>query len=239
MAVKTVKGKPFLCFDVEDTGIGIPPEKHEAIFDMFTQGESGTTRKYGGTGLGLTITRRLVELLDGTFSFTSEKGKGSIFSITIPAGIDMKSVSFLDNDELEVEPALECSPKETSAVSGRILLAEDDKGCQILAQKTLENLGLEITIVENGNEVIEIVNRQSFDLILLDIQMPELNGYQTAEKLKENGVTTPIVAMTAYAMVGDREKCIEAGCVDYISKPVEHELLLEILDKYLTAEDKV
>ena len=227
--------KPFIRFDVEDTGIGIPAEKQEYIFESFTQAEEGGTRKYGGTGLGLAITNHLAKLLGGEVSFTSHEGKGSTFSLAIPAGIDAALQPPLEQDKTVREPIL--SKEDVLTFSGKVLVAEDDKGCQILTRRLLERVGLEVTIANDGEEAIEKVLKESFDLIFMDVRMPTLNGFEATAALHQKGITAPIIAVTAHAMDGDRILCIEAGCNDYLSKPIEHKKLLEVLEKYLPAKD--
>lgn len=228
--------KPFIRFDVEDTGIGIPAEKKEGIFEAFTQADGSTTRKFGGTGLGLTITKRLAELMGGTLSLTSEAGKGSVFSLVIPAGVDMEKQQYLDMSNSANQPD---TAKDTmdARFSGTILVAEDERVNQILIEKMLEKIGFEVTIAKDGEIAVQKALTQSFGLVFMDMQMPNMNGYEATMKLKEEGITTPIVALTANAMQGDREKCIEAGCDDYLTKPIGRRELAEILQKYLPSED--
>jgi signal transduction histidine kinase len=234
--VKDTCGKPMLCFEVEDTGIGIPQDKRDTIFETFSQADNSHTRKYDGTGLGLTITKQLVELLEGTISFTSEENKGSVFSIMIPAGTDMELEMVIEDDSQDAGFAVSDETQGVCGLSGKVLLAEDNEGCQALTKKQLASFGVEVAIVGNGNEAVKIVEEQSFDVILMDMQMPYLNGYQATEMLVAKGVTTPIVALTAYAMAGDKEKCIEAGCVDYLSKPFTKKELGAVLRKHMSLD---
>jgi len=226
--------KPFIRFDVEDTGIGVPPDMREHIFDSFAQIEKGSTRKHGGTGLGLTITSQLAHLLGGELSFTSDEGAGSTFSLVIPAGIHVTSLPSLEKEKAvrEVIPAKE----ELRLYSGSVLVAEDNTACQSLSRKIFGRLGLKVTIAGNGKEAIEKTLNESFDLIFMDVRMPHLDGFQATEALHQKGITIPIIALTAHAMEGDRELCIQAGCDGYLSKPIEHEKLLKILDRYLPAK---
>ncbi|MBW8035168.1 MAG: PAS domain S-box protein [Planctomycetes bacterium] len=234
VSIEDSGAKPFVRFDVEDTGIGIPIDKQQHIFDSFTQIEKGCTRKYGGTGLGLAITSQLAQLLEGKLTFISQEGKGSIFSLIIPAGIDVISPPPLEEEKAvsEITPMKEIG----RAFSGKVLVAEDDKGCQILTRKLLEPLGLEVTIADDGQDAVEKTLQESFDLIFMDVRMPTLNGFEATEALHQKGVTIPIIALTAHAMEGDRELCIEAGCNDYLSKPIDREKLLEVLGKHLPAK---
>ncbi|MFH1882497.1 MAG: response regulator, partial [Planctomycetota bacterium] len=227
--------QPYIRFDVEDTGIGIPRDKQEVIFRSFTQANGGTTRKYGGTGLGLTITKQLAELLGGELTLTSEEGKGSIFSLVIPAGLDVTKQPALDMCIDHIEPRKEETGQ--SEFTGHILVAEDVKTNQMLIKLLLKQMGLEVTIAEDGSEVVQKALAQQFDLIFMDIQMPNMNGYEATRTLRNEGVKTPIIALTASAMSGDEGKCICAGCDDYLSKPIDRRKLLEKIHKYLPAEN--
>lgn len=229
VSVEDKEAKSFIRFDVEDTGIGILPDMQEHIFESFGQVEKGLTRKYGGTGLGLTITNQLAGLLGGEVSFISEEGIGSTFSLVIPAGVHVTSRPLLEKAVRETIPTKEA----VHTYFGKVLIAEDDEGCRVLARRLLEKMGLEVTIADDGEEAIEKTLNGSFDLIFMDIRMPYLDGFQATEALHQKGITTPIIALTAYAMKGDRELCIQAGCDDYLSKPIDREKLYKILDKYL------
>ena len=229
----------FIRFDIEDTGIGIPAEKQEQIFEPFVQADGSTTREFGGTGLGLTITKRLSELLGGTLSLTSEVGRGSVFSLVIPAGGDAKPSALSDKDEQTKEATTESMITDNLQFSGKVLVAEDEEGCQILAEKILQRYGLEVVMADDGKEAIEKARLEQFDLILMDIQMPGLNGIEATKKLREEGITTPIVALTAYAMQEDRDNCMAAGCNDYISKPIDQDELRRVLSKYVKTTDRI
>jgi signal transduction histidine kinase len=221
--------KSFIRFDVEDTGIGIPPEKHQGIFDSFTQVDGGTTRKYGGTGLGLAITKHLVQLLNGKISLSSEHGKGSVFSIIIPA--DTKP------NQTEVAVSQDSTTEESNILeqrfSGHALIVEDAVTNQKLAKLMLEKLGLETALAGDGQEAIKIVNEQSFDIIFMDMQMPIMNGYDATKTLRAQGIEVPIIALTACAMKGDEKKCLQVGCDGYLSKPIRTPQLIQILGEYL------
>ena len=225
--------KPFIRFDVEDTGIGIPEDMQEYIFASFAQVDETNTRLCGGTGLGLAITKQLTKLLGGELTLTSHEGKGSVFSLLIPAGVDIKSQPSFDKNET----VCKSSPaNETATLSGKVLVVEDIKESQLLVKKILKPLGLKVTLADDGNQAIEKARQQRFDLILMDMQMPVLNGYEATKVLRQDGITTPIVALTAYAMESNREKCFEAGCDDYITKPVDRNELLKMLSKYLSPD---
>ncbi len=236
VSAEDMQNKPFLRFDVEDTGIGIPQDKHVAVFETFSQADGSHTRQYGGTGLGLTITKQLAKLLGGDLSFTSAEGKGSVFSLLIPAAVDAESSALSGEGVQTKDAAAESVITDNLQFSGKILLAEDSKSNQILVEKILQLYGLEVVTVDNGKEAVEKTLQGSFDLILMDIQMPGLNGLEATKKLREAGITTPIVALTAYAMPKDRANCIAAGCDDYISKPIDQDELRRVLSKYVAAE---
>jgi CheY-like chemotaxis protein len=228
------RNKSFVRFDVKDTGIGIAPDKYESIFSSFTQVDGSHTRKQGGTGLGLTITKELAGLLGGDLSFTSEVGAGSVFSLVIPAGVDKAPSILPRGDDRSEESISQSQPADNLTFHGRVLVAEDEEGSQILAEKILKRFGLEVVIAADGKEVIEKALRESWDLIFMDIQMPVMDGYETVRKLRQEGITTPVVALTAYAMPEDREKCLDAGCDDYISKPFEPKDLQEVLSSHIS-----
>ncbi len=229
------QGKPFVRFDVEDTGIGISADKHETVFETFTQADGSYTRRHGGTGLGLAITKQLAELLGGDISFTSRVDKGSVFSLVVPAGIDIEPQKLLDEEHADNESIRKPGTRQAPPFSGKVLVVEDHKNIRLLIGKILKRLGFEVTLAEDGQQAVEKVLEESFDLVLMDIRMPVLNGFEATERLREKGVTTPIIALTAHAMKGDREKCLEAGCDDYISKPFDQEELRRTLSKYVPA----
>ncbi len=227
---------PNLRFDVEDTGIGIPPEKQESVFEAFTQADGTTTRKFGGTGLGLTITKKLVDLLGGTISLSSQPGQGSVFSLSLPAGFcPFDKPSKADVPPLKSTPAQGFSPD--LRFCGRVLVAEDVPTNQLLIKRVLDKLELDVTIVDNGVEAVREAIAQAYDLILMDVQMPEKNGHEATRELRAMGMVLPIVALTAHAMKEDRQECLAAGCDDYLTKPIDRHKLVEVLARYLTAHE--
>ncbi len=230
----------FVRFDIEDTGVGIPADRQQAIFESFVQGDGSTTRRFGGTGLGLAITKRLTELLGGSLSLTSEEGKGSVFTLIIPAGVDASSYSDVlcptPDAREDQEPRIE---NREVQFSGRILIAEDIMTNRKLLAMLLQNMGFETLIAEDGQQAIDIALEGPVDLILMDMQMPNLNGYEATRMLRKKGFKAPIVAVTAHAMSGDDKKCIEAGCDDYLSKPIDREKLLEKLHRYVPSDQIV
>ena len=234
ISLQEIENAPFIRFDVEDTGIGIPKDKQDEIFETFVQADNSTSREFGGTGLGLAISKRLAELLGGQLTMTSKVGKGSVFSLTIPAGVDVTKQPFLDRQNMVSHIEAGMDEIKQTKFSGHILVAEDVRTNQVLIKSLLKRLDLQVTIVEDGNEAVQKALTEQFDLIFMDIEMPKMNGYEATKTLRKKGLKTPIIALTAYAMKGDDEKCFAAGCDNYISKPIEHKKLLQILNKYLS-----
>jgi len=228
-------GKHFVRFDVEDTGIGIPKDRQQVIFETFTQVDGSASRKYGGTGLGLTVTKQLAELLGGTLTMTSDPGKGSVFSLVIPTGVDITGQPLLDRGTAFDQGTDESWKAETTLFSGRVLVAEDVEGNQKLMKLMLSKLGVDVAIATDGNQAVQKALSQQFDLVLMDMQMPHMNGYEATRALKRQGYKAPIVALTANAMKGDDQKCMEAGCDGYLTKPLDRRELPRLLAKYLPA----
>jgi signal transduction histidine kinase/HD-like signal output (HDOD) protein len=212
-----------LHFAVRDTGIGIPADKLGTIFRPFEQADGSTTRKYGGTGLGLTISQRLVEMMGGRMWVESEAGRGSTFHFTAR----LAAAGPAANPALELEPATERPPL-------RILLAEDNLVNQRVAVRTLEKRGHTVRVASNGREAVEAWQGARFDVVLMDVQMPEVDGFEATAAIRaredSTGRRTPIIAMTAHAMKGDRERCLAAGMDDYVTKPFQPEALFRALD---------
>ncbi len=224
-------GRSFICFAVEDTGIGIPRDKHESIFEAFSQVDGSTTREYGGTGLGLTITKELTRLLGGHLLLDSEIGKGSVFKAIIP--VVLTSANTRTAPESEPELIRSQRPADAGGVYGKVLIADDNKTSVVLTTLLLEKLGFEVTCVADGREAVDEALAQNFDLIIMDMQMPGIDGYQATHTLREKGCKCSIIAVTAHALEGDREKCIEAGCNDYVAKPINRDQLYEIVGRYI------
>jgi signal transduction histidine kinase/CheY-like chemotaxis protein len=228
-----VDNESFIRFDVEDTGIGIPEDKQEAIFNSFVQADGGHTCEFGGTGLGLSITKYLAELLGGELTLKSKVGTGSVYSLIIPAGVDIKKQTVLEPENISNQFSFEQSREEGFDFSGSVLVVEDTRTNQMLVKMILEKMGFTVTVSEDGKEGVEKALSEPFDLIFMDMQMPNMNGYEATGVLREKDIHTPIIALTAYAMKGDREKCISAGCDDYLSKPIDRDELLNAIRKYL------
>ena len=223
------KGK-MVEFFVSDTGIGIPAEYHTIIFERFRQVEAEKTRKYGGNGLGLAISKNLVELMGGEIWFESESGNGSTFYFTIPYHAEPEGKNVIQNDALSEGAENQINSK----VSGlKILIAEDDKESAKLITMAVRKFGNEILKATIGVEAIEACrNNPDIDLVLMDIRMPIMDGYEATRQIRQFNKEVVIIAQTAYALTGDREKAIEAGCNDYISKPIKKDELMGLVQKY-------
>jgi len=236
VSLQELHAEPFVRFDVIDTGIGIPPDRQQAIFEAFVQADGSTTRKYGGTGLGLTITKQLTELLGGRIHLQSEPGKGTTFSLAIPAGVEVAGQPKLSSLGAIPEEKMSTVGRSERKFLGRVLIAEDVAANQLLMRLMLERLGLEVALAEDGEKAVAEVLANGFDLILMDIQMPRKNGHEATRELRRRGVVTPIVALTAHAMETDRQDCLASGCNDYLAKPVERKELMKMLEKYLPCD---
>jgi CheY-like chemotaxis protein/HPt (histidine-containing phosphotransfer) domain-containing protein len=229
-----------LRFEVVDTGIGIPREKHQMIFEAFAQADGSATRRYGGTGLGLTISRQMVELMDGHIGLKSEPGKGSSFHFTIRLQkLQEASRPGPADFSPEKESNIEADSRGEGRKTLRILLVEDSPANQKLMLYMLRKQEYEVVVANNGLEALATLDKageRAFNLILMDVQMPQMNGFEATRVIRERekGSTAhlPIVALTAYAMKGDRERCIEAGMDGYLSKPIHREHLLEIIERF-------
>jgi len=230
-----VVGKDGDCVDlkisVSDTGIGIPLAAQETLFNAFTQADGSTTRKYGGTGLGLKIVSQLVALMGGSFGVESVESKGSVFWF---------SCSFECTDEVPESYQSAENKYEGLQFNADVLLVEDNPINLMVAQKMLEKVGLKAISANNGVEALAILEQQTFDLVLMDCQMPEMDGFDATREIRKLDIRSlkkqplPIVAMTANVMSGDRERCLEVGMDDYIGKPVQYDQLASVLAKWLT-----
>lgn len=247
------EGPPRMVFEVRDTGIGMTPEQTARLFRPFSQVDESTSRRFGGTGLGLAISKRLAGLLGGDISVRSEPGKGSCFTVTIdPGPLDgvPLSRSLAENPAAtQAADRPKKQPLPTLPAGCRILLAEDGPDNQRLFSFLLRRAGADVVIAENGRIACECILGQgpradqtgeaagkAFDLILMDMQMPEMDGYEAVRRLREAGVTVPIVALTAHAMPEDRERCKAVGCDDYLSKPCDAATLLNKAVEWLDGQ---
>jgi len=217
-------------FAVRDTGIGIPQEKHRNIFEAFSQGDGSMSRRFGGTGLGLTISSSLVAKMGGSISLESRPGEGSCFRFTIRVGLAAETTPAAAADE-----AAGASPYPATEVPSRsFLLAEDNLVNQQVVARLLEKHGHRVTVAANGRKAIEALATERFDAVLMDVQMPEMTGFEATELIRRSergtGSHVPIIAMTAHAMKGDRERCLACGMDAYVSKPVRSRELLEAIE---------
>ncbi len=232
-----VNGQPTVQFDVIDTGIGMTPEQKAHLFQPFTQADTSTTRRFGGTGLGLMISRRLARMLGGDITVESQPGRGSTFTVTIATG-DIDGVEMINDPAAELARAASSTDpgvpvKPNRRLNCRVLLAEDGPDNQRLIVHVLKKAGADVTVVENGQQAIEAAmaaqEDQPFDVILMDMQMPVMDGYQATAELRRRGYDRPVIALTAHAMATDRQKCLEAGCDDYATKPIDRRKLIDLV----------
>lgn len=235
--------QPAIQFQVKDSGIGMSPEQQSKLYQPFTQGDSSVTRAFGGSGLGLAISKRLVEMLQGTIILDSTLGVGSCFTVTLPiariAGLELvdprESLPIRESVSLSKPRRLRC----------RALVVDDRRDVRYISQHFLEAAGARVSTAEDGELAVAEVHRaidtgEAYDIIVLDMQMPNVDGYQAATALRACGIEQPIIALTADVMKGDRERCLKSGCDDYITKPIQHEAFVEMVAKYtqdVTIED--
>ena len=223
-------GESHVRFRVADTGIGIAPSARATLLDPFSQADSSTTRRFGGTGLGLAICAQLIDLMDGALDFDSTVGQGSTFwfDLPLPAAVP-------------AGPAIVASivaPADPPAPAARVLLADDARINQLVGVAMLERLGCMVDVVTNGAEAVEAVLREDYDVVLMDCLMPVMDGYEATARirsLEEGTRRTPIIALTASAMVGDRERCLAAGMDDYLAKPLDRAALAGVVARCRTA----
>lgn len=227
-----------LHFSVSDTGIGIPADKQELIFEAFAQADNSTTRKFGGTGLGLSISSRLVSLMGGKITVESEPNQGSMFHFTAHFGLQRTRVGKTIEAASSATSVVKKAPKSADARRPlRVLLVEDNTLNQILAERLIRRRGDEIVVTSNGHEALVALDQTPFDVVLMDIQMPEMSGIDVTtairarEKEKGNGERVPIIATTASAMKEDKELCFAAGMDAYLSKPIERAALYAAMDE--------
>lgn len=221
--------KAVLRFEISDTGIGIDRVTQEKLFTAFTQADGTTTRKYGGTGLGLAIVKQLVSLMRGALGVESVSRKGSTFWFEVPLGVASTG------PKKKIEPV---QAEQIPLRSARILLAEDNPVNQMVATRMLEKLGQRVVVVANGNQALKQLEQDDFDVVLMDCQMPELDGFAATRILRDyekqmSKIRTTVIAMTANVMAGDRERCLDVGMDDYIGKPVKLDELEIVLRRWL------
>jgi CheY-like chemotaxis protein/HPt (histidine-containing phosphotransfer) domain-containing protein len=227
---------PLLEIAVADTGIGIPPEQQASLFQAFVQADSTITRRYGGSGLGLAISQHFARALGGDIVLNSQPGKGSTFTVTVETdllvGVDMEECP----EDVKETPEQFASPRVR--FNGSVLVAEDGSDNQALIAEKLREAGLKTQIAPNGQIACEkalaaLKEGVPFDLILMDVQMPVMDGFTATLALRSKGYRGPIIALTANAMERDRSKCLSAGCNDFVTKPIQMPKLLAALGRYL------
>jgi signal transduction histidine kinase/DNA-binding response OmpR family regulator len=228
--------QPHLRFEVIDTGIGIDAQEMARLFQPFSQADAGITRRFGGTGLGLVISKRLAQKLGGDITVDSSPGRGSCFAVTVETG-PLAGVAMLSHCSEAAMNRTDPAPSP-ARLAGRILLAEDGPDNRQLLSHYLTSAGAQVTFAENGRIAVEKATEAMeagapFDLILMDMRMPELDGYAATAKLRSRGYTGAIVALTAHAMADDRDKCLLAGCTDYLTKPVRRAGLLDMARRHM------
>jgi CheY-like chemotaxis protein len=211
-------------FFVKDTGVGISPEQKEIIFERFRQGSESLNRNYEGAGLGLSISKSFVEMLGGTIWMVRKMGEGSAFYFTVPYDSELSSRKIIDDSKTEIR-----SKKQNL----NVLIAEDDEFSSLLISSIVKNISNEILFAKTGREAIEICrDKPGIDLILMDIKMPDTDGYTATKQIRKFNEKVIIIAQTSYAQTGDREKALESGCNDYISKPILKNDLLSMIKKH-------
>ncbi|MFN9720170.1 MAG: ATP-binding protein [Planctomycetota bacterium] len=229
-------GRPFIRFEVKDTGIGMTKEQTGRLFQEFMQADSSVTRRFGGTGLGLAISKRLTEAMGGRIGVDSEPGQGSTFWFFIETG-DLRHAKMLNHDEItEKFRTHSTSRKQGLKIwfrPARILITDDTPANRQLAGLVLRKAGLTVDEAENGEIAVQKASSGCYDLMLMDMQMPVMDGFTATRTLRERGVTTPILAFTANVMDQDRQRCVEAGCSGFLTKPINIDLLLHTMAEYL------
>lgn len=225
-----------LQFSVRDTGIGVSEEQQRRLFKPFSQGDSSVTRSYGGSGLGLAISKRLMDLLGGDIVLHSRLGEGATFTVILPIALD-DSARLVQPDLLAHQPELESAETEHRKLTCRVLVVDDRRDVRHISQHFLEKAGAQVLTAEDGEQGIEmaLASRdalQPFDLIVMDMQMPNVDGLQATARLRSANIQWPIIALTADAMKGDRDRCLNGGCDDYLSKPIDHVKLVSLVARY-------
>lgn len=226
-------------FTVKDTGIGIAPEHQKNLFKRFTQVDNSSTRRAQGSGLGLAIVKELVELMGGKVRLHSEPGRGTEIVFSLKLGLPADSGQLKGDETIETTPGTDTATAPTvQQFHGKVLVVEDAAMNQMVVCKVLERLGLASKVANNGQEAIDLLAQEQFDLVLMDGQMPVMDGYEATAMIRSGSVpginpNIPVVALTAHAMVGEDKKCLDAGMNDYLTKPLDRAKLIEVLGKYL------
>ena len=225
------QSEPRLQIQVIDTGIGIPADKQSMIFDPFSQADSSVTRRFGGTGLGLAICRHIAQALGGEIDVESKPGHGSIFTVTLATG-SLQGIALLEGPASDIMPPkrnVQAADRITSLPDLRILVVEDGETNRKLIHLLLTRAGARVVTAENGKAGLELALYEDFDLVLMDMQMGVMDGYTAVAQLRALGVTTPVIALTAHAMKDDEQKCLAAGCSGYLTKPIDADRLMSVI----------
>jgi CheY-like chemotaxis protein/HPt (histidine-containing phosphotransfer) domain-containing protein len=237
--VETSGHLPLLTIEVRDTGIGIPEEKLEAIFKPFMQADNSITRNYGGTGLGLTISRKIAEALGGSLHATSQLGVGSVFTARLAMGDLTNVVMLAQPGDSPRGDIVDDAPAAADLEGLRVLVVDDGETNRRLVGLVLERVGAKVKMADNGKVAVQLVRDLPFDVVLMDMQMPVLDGYAATRQLRQNGFHGPVIALTAHAMKGDRDKCEAAGCDGYLTKPIDTKKLLRTVANHATKSGRV
>lgn len=222
-------GKVKVYIEVKDSGIGMTPDELAVVFERFTQATTSTTRKYGGTGLGLTIVKGLLELMNSSIQVESEPGEGSkfFFELLLPVSEIQDSTGPVFGHDLN----------QLAIKNIHVLLVEDNKVNQLVAQKFLNNWGISVTVAQNGEEALELIQKQAFNLVLMDLQMPKMDGYQATKAIRSLGIDVPILALTASVRIGQKNRAIEVGMNDFLVKPLTPTDLYAKISRFISTED--
>lgn len=225
------EGNDALLWHVRDTGIGMSDELQAVLFDAFTQADSSTSRVYGGSGLGMTISHRLTTAMGGDIMVASEPGKGTEFTFIVPAGVATaeQRAQYVNQDNAGDDVRLQ--------IAANLLVVEDNQINQEVIKEQLVGLGMTITLANNGQEAVQLIDQQHFDLVLMDIQMPVMDGYTATREIRQKGINVPIIALTAAAMFEDRQKALASGMNDHLSKPFKEAEILAVIRKWHNPQD--
>ena len=239
--VSLVADKERIRFEIVDTGIGISEELQQRLFKAFSQADISITREFGGTGLGLVISKQLAQRLGGDISVQSEEGKGSAFALEVATGslakVDIISTPSNKLESEKQESLVQQPAPQPEKLCGDILLAEDCEDNRNLISFYLKRAGASVEIVKNGQEAIDKASSKDFDLILMDMQMPIMGGHRATQLLRQKGCEIPIIALTAEAMKHHIERCMDVGCSDHIAKPFKHKNLIQVISKHLNGAE--
>jgi len=230
--VKYLEDSGKMQYEVLDTGVGLTEQEQARLFNAFTQADESTTRKFGGTGLGLYISRQLAQLLGGDITCSSEKGRGSRFSVVIDANVQPGD-SLIDSLRIELDQSNNGEWWQVPALSGKVIVAEDNPDNQRLISLYIQNTGAEVVVVDNGQAAIENAVADTYDLIMMDIQMPVMGGAEAVKWLRQVGNQTPIVMLTANAMREEKDRCLKLGANDLLTKPIDKQAFYDVLAKFL------